>query len=233
MNIMEDSSKRVSTAEVAFIAGLEHKAIHRLVEDEVLPSTLFHTDHERRFERIAAPLARFYVNTSADLTSTARKRVITEVMDRLRRLDEEHRRAAFSLSWRRTLNTLKSVLRQPIRGEHFSIEMAPFVIASLDRAKLADQANKAIVEDPEILGGAPVFNHTRLPITTVVESLDKGVSLDRLRASWPFLTEELVEYAKAYLALHPRRGRPTVDRTQGSAWKVLSHKTVKRPGRAA
>lgn len=227
---MEDSSKRVSTAEVAFIAGLEHKAIHRLVEDEVLPHMLFHTNHERRFERIAAPLARFYVETSADLTSMARKRVITEVIDRLLELDEEHRRAAFALSWR---HTLKSVLKQPIRGEYFLVEMDPFVVASLDRAKLADRANKAIVEDPEILGGIPVFNHTRLPITTVTESLNKGVSLDRLRQSWPFLTNELVEYAKAYLILHPRRGRPPIDRAQDSAWKVLSHEVAKRPGRAA
>jgi uncharacterized protein (DUF433 family) len=56
-----------------------------------------------------------------------------------------------------------------------------------------------IAEDPDILGGVPCFAGTRVPIEHVLASLDKGVSLEWLRRSWPFLTEVHVEAARAYL----------------------------------
>lgn len=55
-----------------------------------------------------------------------------------------------------------------------------------------------IAEDPDILGGVPCFAGTRVPIERVLASLDKGVSLERLQASWPFLTEAHIQQARRY-----------------------------------
>lgn len=57
-----------------------------------------------------------------------------------------------------------------------------------------------IAEDPDILGGVPCFAGTRVPIERVLASLDKGVSVERLQASWPFLTEAHIREARRYAA---------------------------------
>jgi len=48
--------------------------------------------------------------------------------------------------------------------------------------------------------GIAVFAGTRVPLSTVVYSLDSGLTLDRLRHTFPFVTAELVQSAREYLA---------------------------------
>ena len=74
-------------------------------------------------------------------------------------------------------------------------------------------ANKSLTDalvttDPEVMDGVPVFAGTRVPIGIVLGSLAVGIGLDRLKASYPFLTEAHIQSAKVYEAVHPRRGRP-------------------------
>jgi len=65
------------------------------------------------------------------------------------------------------------------------------------------------VSDPEILSGEPVFAGTRIAIDTVLASLDAGINLARIRASFPIVVDdEHIAAARAYRAAHPRsRGR--------------------------
>lgn len=49
---------------------------------------------------------------------------------------------------------------------------------------------------------------TRVPVDVVLGSFAPGISLDRLKASSPFLTEAHIQSAKVYDEVHPRRGRP-------------------------
>jgi uncharacterized protein (DUF433 family) len=44
--------------------------------------------------------------------------------------------------------------------------------------------------DPEILGGEPCFNGTRVPLETVVDNLGAGYSADEILEDYPSLTEE-------------------------------------------
>jgi uncharacterized protein (DUF433 family) len=60
-----------------------------------------------------------------------------------------------------------------------------------------------IMSDPYIMGGMIVFTGSRVPITTVIGSLDSGNSWERIVESWPFLTEEHISAAREYLRLHP------------------------------
>lgn len=64
-----------------------------------------------------------------------------------------------------------------------------------------------VTVDPDVMGGVPVFAGSRLPITTVLASLDKGVSIAVLADSWPFLTEAHVTAAREYQRLHPHTER--------------------------
>lgn len=50
------------------------------------------------------------------------------------------------------------------------------------------------------MGGTPVFAGSRLPIATLLASVDAGDAWDRIVASWPWLTPAHVEAARAYAA---------------------------------
>jgi len=46
--------------------------------------------------------------------------------------------------------------------------------------------------DPEVLGGAPVFSGTRVPVQTLVDYLEAGDSIDEFLEGFPSVTREQV-----------------------------------------
>lgn len=61
-------------------------------------------------------------------------------------------------------------------------------------------AHSALISsDPDVLGGVACFSGSRLPIDVVLASLDAGIDLERLRASWPFLTDEHINAARDFV----------------------------------
>ena len=59
-------------------------------------------------------------------------------------------------------------------------------------------ALQAIVEDPEVNGGAPTFRGTRLLVQPIVSLLRSGATLDELREDFPRLTEEMADAALVF-----------------------------------
>ncbi len=63
--------------------------------------------------------------------------------------------------------------------------------------------NNVINIDPEILGGAPVFKGTRVPIESFFDHLEGGVSLDEFLEDFPTVKREqaveLLELAEEVL----------------------------------
>jgi uncharacterized protein (DUF433 family) len=47
--------------------------------------------------------------------------------------------------------------------------------------------------NPEILGGEPCFNGTRVPLETVIDNLGAGYSTEELLSDFPSLTPEHIE----------------------------------------
>ncbi len=60
-----------------------------------------------------------------------------------------------------------------------------------------------IVSDPEILGGTPCFRGTRVPVDSMIDSLEGGDSLDEFLDNFPSVSREAaiaaLEEAKALL----------------------------------
>jgi uncharacterized protein (DUF433 family) len=50
--------------------------------------------------------------------------------------------------------------------------------------------NKLVVSDPDILSGQTVFAGTRVPIETLFDHLEAGVSLDEFLDDFPTVTKE-------------------------------------------
>ena len=190
----------IPTAEAAFIADLTDRQLNRVVDERLVPETLFaQRGSSRLHTRLGAAFAKFYFATEDVLIASARRQVLDELAARVERLPAKN-------------DTLTLVLLNAIswKVERMAVEIdvAPYVQGVFVRAKEVDQADSLVTADPEILGGTPVFAGTRVPIDIVLGSLATGIDLDRLKASYPFLTEAHVRAAKIHEAVHPRRGRP-------------------------
>lgn len=103
---------------------------------------------------------------------------------------------------------LPDAVNWKVEHKFVAVDMRPFIQDAFNRVKEVAQAEALVTTYQEIMGGAPVFAGTRVPLDIVLSSLSSGISEDRLKASYPFLTEAHIQAAKVYEEVHPRRGRP-------------------------
>ncbi len=214
----------IPCAEAAFIAGLTDKEIHRVVDDDVLPYALYERDNGRRFSRIAGAFARFYFDTREQLTKSMRREVIETLTQRLLQHADHEALLALSIP--------VSEMDWHVNVPFMSVGLEDVMTQTQQRAQRVTRANHSIVEDPEVMGGMPVFAGTRVPIEAVVSSRAMGVNEQRLLTAYPFLTPQAIEDAEIYAQIHPRRGRP---HKLGGAdgvnpdWAVVTRKTIRQP----
>ena len=67
---------------------------------------------------------------------------------------------------------------------------------------------KKIVENPDILGGEPVFPRSRTAVRHVGGLLLRGVPEREMREDYPHLSDEDFEFARLYAKAYPKMGRP-------------------------
>ncbi len=191
----------VPTAEAAFIAGLSDRQINRVIDEHLVPEVLF-ARHEglRSFTRLCAAFAAFYFDTEDWLLASARRQVLEELTARV--VQQPGHAPVLALA------VLPPQWSWKVSHRAVEVDVAAYVHQAQARALEVDQAQALVVSDPEILRGSPVFAGSRVPVATVLGSITAGIGLDRLQASYPFLTEAHVQAARVYDAVHPRRGRP-------------------------
>jgi uncharacterized protein (DUF433 family) len=63
-----------------------------------------------------------------------------------------------------------------------------------------------VVKDPNVLGGTPVFRHTRVPFQALLDYLEQGQTLDEFLHDFPTVSREAaiaaLEQAKSLLVAH-------------------------------
>jgi uncharacterized protein (DUF433 family) len=128
------------------------------------------------------------------------------------RLDKKLRRELFELlaaskeragRWRREARKLV------LEGE------VPVVLATDEILKRVEdrigtflRGRSRVVSRPEILGGEPVFEGTRISVRNVGERARKGESVAELLDDYPALNAQDVEFARMFAALGRPPGRP-------------------------
>lgn len=65
-----------------------------------------------------------------------------------------------------------------------------------------------LVTDARILGGEPVFPHSRLSVRTIGGMRRRGASVADLLEDYPYLGEEDIELAVLFERAYPKMGRP-------------------------
>ena len=53
--------------------------------------------------------------------------------------------------------------------------------------------------DPEIVSGAPVFRHTRVPVEAFISNLEDGMSLEKFLENFPSVSREQVVQVLEFL----------------------------------
>jgi uncharacterized protein (DUF433 family) len=66
----------------------------------------------------------------------------------------------------------------------------------------------AIVRDPSVCGGEPVFRGTRVTLRTVLASLADGDTMEQILASFPTLTPDHLKAAIAFAAASAQEDLP-------------------------
>lgn len=215
----------VPTATAAFIAGLSDRQMQRVVDEGIIGSPLVMRDGVRSFAVMTTALARFYFTTNETMTRDARINIIKVIIDRVSKRSDAQ--AVFSLKG--PLDEIDWTVRLPA----LDVQLGEFVAEAKSRETLVQRAERSIVEDPDVMGGLPVFKGTRVPAATVVASKSAGFDMDQLREAYPFLTPDLVVDAETYLQIHPRMGRPrSASATEASTMlKLVRSKRVALPPR--
>ena len=129
------------------------------------------------------------------------------------------------LAVRRGYPAAPAELKDLLRREHFKVKIpvpvegsGPGPVVVIDATvvvqwvweKLAAfrRGARRVVTDPAIVGGAPVFAGTRIPVEQIGRMLLKGATEEELRADYPSLTRDDIEYARAVAKRRPGPGRP-------------------------
>jgi uncharacterized protein (DUF433 family) len=212
----------VPSAEAAYIAELSDRDMNRVFDEHLVPDVLVRAEDGRRFARLASAFAHFYFVTDGIYAAPLRRRVVAELTERVvARRNREH------------VLALQEVLKRAdwLVNVQFgqTVDVSSFVENAVKRARTVDEAEAAIQVSDDVMGGLPVFAGTRVPIDIVTASLDKGITMERVVDSYPFVTPKLVEAAKVYQLVHPRRGRRRSLGDSHPDWKVRETKVVQRP----
>jgi uncharacterized protein (DUF433 family) len=70
------------------------------------------------------------------------------------------------------------------------------------------RARQLVVSDQGIMGGAPVFRGTRVPVHMIADILALGETEEVMLESYPSITVEMLRLAPVYASAYPLMGRP-------------------------
>lgn len=176
--------------EVAELSGAPKRAVERAIEERVLTPRM--APRGRRERRVLPAHAVAYA---------AIMRNVKYRMDAPMK-----RRLAAGLS---RLNVLEMRTWRFELEPSVEMDVGRLVGETMARAAAYGAARDAlIVEDPAILGGAPVIRGTRISVHALLGRLTDGDRVADILSDYPNLTAEAVETAAIFARSHPLVGRP-------------------------
>ena len=198
---MHKDADLLTPAEVAVVARVSVRDVHRLIDAHNLPKRFLHARAEgRRVRASACPFVGFYVHEANKLTKHERSILINRVS---LRIDAE--RADWSIHrWRRESRPDEWMV---IDGT-ITVSLWDFVTSADDRRSKLEEARTMVVTDEEILNGTPVIRGTRIPVYDIAASVAAGLPKSRIKAAYPGLDDRMLELASLYAEATPALGRP-------------------------
>ena len=182
----------LTPAEAAVVASVSVRDVNRTIDEKILPQGCYAgRGRTRRFKADACMFIAFYFQAANHLTSEERMRTIVTASGHLRKYFRN-----------------EEVTEWIVRDDFLSIDLGPFLIGVRERLARLATARALVIEDPEILKGTPVVRGTRIPVYDIAASVEAGLPINRILASYPSLSTENIELAALYAQANPQRGRP-------------------------
>jgi uncharacterized protein (DUF433 family) len=88
------------------------------------------------------------------------------------------------------------------------IELKNVRRALANRLRTFRRGRRRIVTDPEVVGGEPIFEGTRIPLSHITGLIAKGVPKAEIAEDYPALGSLDLEYAALATRMRPSPGRP-------------------------
>jgi uncharacterized protein (DUF433 family) len=180
---MSTHSELLTVTEAAAVAGVTVRDVNRVIDEHIVPERFYSVKGGRWLKSDACAFVRFYFVAEHKLTAHERTHVIYALS------------TAKPQSW-------------TYEDAFLTVRLEPFFEATEAQHERLMQARDLVIEDPEILSGAPVIRGTRIPVYDVAASVAAGVGSDRLKEAYPGLNNTQIELASLYAEANPPRGRP-------------------------
>nr|WP_100550019.1 MULTISPECIES: DUF433 domain-containing protein [unclassified Pseudomonas] len=233
-------TKAVST-EVAYVSSATEAEVNRLVDEDLLPEVFLKTKTRREYDLLGTALTVCINRLTKNILTKAARRVALRQWaesdyEKVWYIAQNGRKEAASSEhfvlalWPQGYNPkgLKVVDDQEVK---VVVDLTSEIKKVLLRFRSLHEAANVVISDPNVMGGMPVFKGTRLPVETVLASIDAGEPFATLKEGYPFLTEEMIDLARVYLDTHPRRGRPRKT-TERPGWTKLKSEAASTRGKA-
>jgi uncharacterized protein (DUF433 family) len=188
----------ISIPEASFVAGIPIDAVNRAIKEEKLPSGVIREDHRYVLTREAVLLLAVESEIERLVPEAMRRDLVAQAAKALTSVEGGSEPGSVSAR--------EGAVEITVLLSHIVSRVASKWQCLMD-------ALGAIVVDPDIQAGAPVFRDTRIMVHPVAEALERGVPASEILDDYPALTPDLLEAARLYAKTHPRRSRPSADTT--------------------
>jgi uncharacterized protein (DUF433 family) len=212
-------AEMLKASEAAVVSRVSLRDVNRAIDEHILPEAFVSLDNGRHVLAGACSFIAFYFESARRLTSEERLFAIKTVGPRLTR--------SRALAW-------AALLREDwtVRDEFLTIDLLPFVRETSKRLDDLAAARELVAVSPDILGGTPVINGTRVPVYDIAASVAAGLPIEQILDTWPSLDAEKVRLAAIYAEANPLRGRPRVSSDLPEGATIIVDRRVARRRKA-
>ena len=187
----------LSANEAACITGVPLKQVHRIIDARVLGEAATSRNGARMIvgKEEALVGVKLAHETIRLLTPKGRRQIIRRLLERPE--------------------------ANIISAEIVSVDIRPMKSDVRKGLSTLEQTKSMIAENAGIMGGAPCFKGTRIPVHDIADMAINGDAVSDLLEAYPALTKEHIASAVVYASAYPRRGRPR----KVSGWEVSNPRT--------
>ena len=205
------ADKAILIKEAAIATGVSARKINRLIDDAVLPKSVWvKVDGRRALRAYAVPMVSFGASDGAKLSKSMR----LEAMRMIEKFAKSN--------WRRLRNEPEHAKVLRLESGCVMIDLGETVSAAMTGLNKWSDALHRIIVDPDVRGGLPVVRGTRISVYEIADALSSD-GLDATLDDFPALSRDDAEAAAFYAKAHPRTGRP---RAGSSSRRLVSQESA-------
>ncbi len=175
----------ITANEAASVTGVPLRQVHRIIDAGLLGAAVKRSRNARLLARRALVGLKLAHETADVLTPASRREVVAALIRHPRQV--------------------------VVRADMIAVDTKPAakaVRAGLDQLV---RARRLVTSARDVLGGAPVFKGTRIPVLDIADMLANGDSPAQIIRAYPQLDAEKLKLAAVYSQAYPRRGRPRAE----------------------